>query len=52
MKRWLAMICVLCCLALSGCAGAEKKGWAQEEWENVIMALASDDEEPVRKAAG
>lgn len=47
MKRWLAMICVLCCLALSGCAGAEKKGWTQEEWENVIMALASDDEEPV-----
>lgn len=47
MKRRLAMICVLCCLALSGCAGAEEKGWTQEEWENVIVALASDGEEPV-----
>ena len=47
MNRWLALICVLCCLTLTGCAGAEKKGWTQEEWENVIMALASDDEEPV-----
>ena len=34
-------------LLFAGCAGAEKKGWTQEEWENVIMALASDDEEPV-----
>lgn len=48
MKRWLALVCVLCCLA--GCAGAEKKDWTQEEWESVVMALASDESEPVPKS--
>ncbi|MBR0228981.1 MAG: LCP family protein [Clostridia bacterium] len=44
MKRLLALICVLCCL--TGCAGAEKD-WTEEEWESVVMALASDEAEPV-----
>lgn len=45
MKRLLALVCVLCCL--TGRAMAEKKDWTQEEWENVVMALASDEAEPV-----
>ena len=44
MKRLLALICVLCCL--TACAGAEKE-WTEEEWENVVMALASDEAGPV-----
>ena len=47
MKRWLALAWILCCL--TGCARAEKGNWTQEEWQDVVEALASDAAEPVRE---
>ena len=45
MKRWLALVWILCCL--TGCVQAEKGDWTQEEWQAVLDALASDEAEPV-----
>ena len=45
MKRWVALVCALCCL--TGCARAEKGEWTQEAWQAVLEALASDEAEPV-----
>ena len=48
MKRWMALVCLLCCLA--GACRAEEGVWYRQDWEWTIAALASDDPNPVPEA--
>ena len=45
MKRWLALMCALWCLAAN--CFAEDILWSAEEWEAVAAAMASDVPDPV-----
>ena len=45
MKKWMALLCVLCCLG--GACRAEGTEWKQEDWTAVTAALASDTPNPV-----
>ena len=38
MKKWMALVCVLCCLM--GMARAENGSWNHEAWYQVMDALA------------
>lgn len=45
MKKWMALVCVLCCLM--GMARAENGSWNHEAWYQVMDALAGDEANPV-----
>ena len=48
MKKLISLLCALCMLcALPGACRAQGEKWSAEEWEKVVEALASDQQEPV-----
>ena len=48
MRKWIAWLCAFCWL-LMGAQGLAEEGWGGEAWEELIVALSSDQPLPVPK---